>query len=248
MFAAAYDANAEDYHAHADRLVYRHLARPLAAALTPAAGPVLDVAGGTGAFGRQVGAVAALDISRCQLRYHPARWKVRGDAERLPFGADTFAVAGCAFGINHFPDAATAVREMARVAPMVGVITWKRPDPRPYLPRQAVEAAVRRRFSAAAVDSARVAEELGVRTGSVTAVRALLTGAGLVAQVSEVAVYIPWPGPTAFVDYRLGLTAAVAPGAASAEVRREAVAAVAKLDPEALTWRPWLVLGLGRRP
>src|SRR5262245_57822311 len=116
MFADTYDANAEDYREHADRLVYRYLPRPLAAALTPTAGPVLDVAGGTGALGRQVGAIAALDISERQLRHNPARLKVHGDAERLPFAADAFAAVGCAFGINHFPDAATAVREMARVA------------------------------------------------------------------------------------------------------------------------------------
>lgn len=248
MFADAYDANADHYRQHADPLVYRHLARPLAAALTPAVGPVLDVAGGTGAFGRQVGAVAALDISVRQLDHHPARFRVRGDAERLPFAADTFAAAGCAFGINHFPDAVMAVREMARVAPVVGVITWKHPESRPYLPRQAVEATVRRRFCAAAANSARVAEELSVRTGSVTAVRALLADAGLVAHVQEVVVHVPWPGPSAFVDYRLGLTGVVAVGAARAEIRREAVAAVAALDPAAFTWHPRLVLGVGRRP
>jgi ubiquinone/menaquinone biosynthesis C-methylase UbiE len=248
MFADAYDANADHYCQHAERLVYRHLARPLAAALIPAVGPVLDVAGGTGAFGRQVGAVAALDISARQLDHHPARMRVRGDAERLPFAADTFAVAGCAFGINHFPDAAMAVREMARVAPVVGVITWKHPESRPYLPRQAVEATVRRRFSAADAGSARVAEELSNRTGSVTAVRALLTDAGLVAHVQEVTVHVPWPGPSAFVDYRLGLTDVVPANAARAEIHREAVAAVAALDPDAFTWCPRLVLGVGRRP
>jgi SAM-dependent methyltransferase len=248
MFADAYDANAENYRVHADRLVYRHLARPLATALTPAAGPVLDVACGTGAFGRQVGAVAALDISMRQLGHHPAELRVRGDAERLPFAADAFAVAGCAFGINHFPDAATAVREMARVAPVVGVITWKHPEPRPYLPRQAVEATVRRRSCPATAAAARVAEELSARTGSVAAVRALLTGAGLVAHVREVVVHVPWPGPNAFVDYRLGLTSVAAASAVWAEIRQEAVTAVAALKPDALTWRPRLILGVGRRP
>jgi hypothetical protein len=128
------------------------------------------------------------------------------------------------------------------------VITWKHPESRPYLPRQAVEATVRRRFCAAAANSARVAEELSMRTGSVTAVRALLADAGLVAHVQEVVVHVPWPGPSAFVDYRLGLTGVVAVGAARAEIRREAVAAVAALDPAAFTWHPRLVLGVGRRP
>ncbi len=175
MFADFYDANADSYRRQAERLVYRHLARPLVAALTPVPGPVLDVAGGTGAFGRLVGAAAALDISARQLAHHPAGWRVCGDAERLPFRCDAFAVAGCAFGINHFPDAAAAVREMARVAPVVGLLTWKRPEARPYLPRQVVEALVQPRTCA----TARMAEELGVRAGSVDAVHELLAAAGL---------------------------------------------------------------------
>src|SRR2546430_17169484 len=141
-----------------------------------------------------------------------------------------------------------AVREMARVAPVVGVITWKHPECRPSRPGQAVEATVRRRFSGADASSARVAEELSIRTGSVTAVRALLTDAGLVAHVQEVTVHVPWPGPSAFVDYRLGLTGVVPANAARAEIHREAVAAVAALDPDAFTWHPRLVLGVGRRP
>src|SRR5262249_23871640 len=146
------------------------------------------------------------------------------------------------------PEAAPGARGMARVAPVVGVITWRHPEARPYLPRQAVEAAVRRRFCASTAYTSRVAEELSARTGSVTAVRALLTGAGLVAHVSEVVVHVPWPGPTAFVDYRLGLTSMVAASAARAEIHREAVAAITALEPEAMTWRPRLVLGVGRRP
>jgi ubiquinone/menaquinone biosynthesis C-methylase UbiE len=241
MFADVYDANAESYRSQADRLLYKHLARPLAEALAPLPGPVLDVAGGTGALGRLVGASVTLDISARQLRHHPARHRIHGDAERLPFRSDSFGVAGCAFGINHFPDAVAAVLEMARVAPVVGLLTWRRPDPSPYLPRQVVESLARPRACAVT----KVAEELGMRTGSVDAVRALLAEAGLKAQVQEVAVDVPWPGPERFVDYRLDL--ALAPAGARDDVRRRAVAAIAALDPAALRWRPRLVLGVGRR-
>jgi SAM-dependent methyltransferase len=242
MFADLYDANADSYRRQAERLVYRHLARPLVAALTPVPGPVLDVAAGTGAFGRLVGAAAAVDISARQLAHNPAGWRVCGDAERLPFRCDAFAVAGCAFGINHFPDAAAAVREMARVAPVVGLLTWKRPEASPYLPRQVVEALVEPRTCA----TARIAEELGVRAGSMEAVHELLAAAGLQPRVREVVVEVPWPGTAAYVEYRLGLT--VGRAAAKEKIRRQAVAAIGALEPAALRWQPQLVLGVGRRP
>jgi hypothetical protein len=241
LFADLYDQNADRYYTGADHLLYRHLAAPLAAALAPAGGPVLDVAGGTGAFGRLVGADTALDISVRQLRHHPARLRVHGDAERLPFPADTFAAAGCSFGINHFPDPAAAVREMARVAPVVGLLTWRRPEWRPYLPRQVVESLVWPRTCSAA----RIAEELGAGTGSTSAVRALLVGAGLDPSVCEVEVEVPWPGTELFVDYRLALTVGVP--VVKEQVRQEALAAVAALPPDALPWRPTLVLGVGTR-
>jgi SAM-dependent methyltransferase len=204
-------------------------------------GPILDVAAGTGAFGRLVDADAALDIAARPLRHHPAGWRIHGDAERLPFADDAFAGVGCSFGINHFPDPAAAVREMARVAPVVGLLNWRRPECRPYAPRQVVESLVRPRTCAAG----RIAEELGVNTGSVEAVRALLVGAGLQASVREVVVDVPWPGSGPFVDYRLGLSIGIA--AMKEQIRWEAVAAIAELDPAALVWRPTLVLGVGTR-
>ena len=94
-----------------------------------AGGPVLDVAAGSGALGRLLPVAVALDLSAAQLRHNPLGARLQGDAERLPFRDDSFAAAGCAFGINHFPDPAAAVAEMARVAPLVGVLTWARPEP-----------------------------------------------------------------------------------------------------------------------
>jgi SAM-dependent methyltransferase len=247
LFTEAYDAAAAGFAARADRLVYAHLARPLARALTGAGGPVLDVAAGSGALGRLLPDAVALDLSAAQLRHNPLPRRLRGDAERLPFRDDAFAAAGCAFGINHFPDPGAAVAEMARVAPLVGVLTWARPEP-PYRPKQAVMEVVARRAGSDRTAAGSVADELGERVGSAAAVRALLAGAGLRPQVEEVTVGLPWPGAAAFVDYRLATVGVAGLVDDPAAVRREAVAAVAALPPQDLPWRPRLVLGVGRRP
>ena len=91
---------------------------------------MLDVAAGAGAAGRHFHDSVALDLSMGQLRHNPARRRLRADAERLPFRADSFAAAVCMFGISHFPDPAAAASEMARVASVAGVTTWARPEPR----------------------------------------------------------------------------------------------------------------------
>jgi SAM-dependent methyltransferase len=250
LLTEAYDASAAGFAASADRLVYAWLARPLATALAEATagagGPVLDVAAGSGALGRLLPAAVALDLSAEQLRHNPAPVRLRGDAERLPFRDDCFAAAGCAFGINHFPDPGAAVAEMARVAPLVGVLTWTRPEP-PYLPKQAVMEVVARRAGRDRTAAGRLADELGERVGSPAAVRALLEGAGLRAQVAEAAVDLPWPGAASFVDYRLATVGVAGLVDDPAAVRREAIAAVAALPPSSLAWTPRLVLGVGRR-
>jgi hypothetical protein len=93
-----------------------------------------------------------------------------------------------------------------------------------------------------------LADELGERVGSPAAVRALLEGAGLGADVAEVEVDLPWPGAAAFVDYRLATIGIAGLVDDPAAVRREAIAAVAALPPDTLPWTPRLVLGVGRRP
>src|SRR4029453_16556117 len=110
---------------------------PLARALAGAGGPVLDVAAGSGALGRPLPGGVALDLSAAPPRHTPRAPPLRGPPNRLPFRDDSFAAAGSAFGINHFPDPGAALAEMARVAPLVGVLTWTRPEA-PYLPKQAV--------------------------------------------------------------------------------------------------------------
>jgi SAM-dependent methyltransferase len=246
LFAEAYDASAAGFARSADRLVYTYLARPLARALGEAAGPVLDVAAGSGALGRLLPAAVALDLSAAQLRHNPLPARLQGDAERLPFRDDTFTGAGCAFGINHFPDPGAAVAEMARVAPVVGLLTWVRPEA-PYRPKQAVHEVVARHAGSDRTAAGILADELGERVGSPEAVRGLLEGAGLGADVAEVEVDIPWPGAAAFVDYRLATVGVAGLVDDPAAVRREAIAAVAALPAETLPWAPRLVLGVGRR-
>jgi SAM-dependent methyltransferase len=246
LFAEAYDAAAAGFAASADRLVYAHLARPLAGALAGAGGPVLDVAAGSGALGRLLPDAVALDLSAAQLRHNPLAARLQGDAERLPFRDDAFAAAGCAFGINHFPDPGAALAEMARVAPLVGVLTWARPEA-PYRPKQAVMEVLARHAGSDRTAAGRLADELGERVGSPAAVRSLLEGAGLRPTVAEAAIDLPWPGAAAFVDYRLATVGVAGLVDDPAAVRREAIAAVSALPPETLPWSPRLVLGVGRR-
>jgi SAM-dependent methyltransferase len=246
LFAEAYDAAAASFARSADRLVYTYLARPLARALAGSPGPVLDVAAGSGALGRLLPAAVALDLSAAQLRHNPLAARLQGDAERLPFRDGAFAAAGCAFGINHFPDPGAAVAEMARVASVVGLLTWVRPEA-PYLPKQAVLEVVARHAGSDRNAAGILADELGERVGSPAAVLDLLEGPGLHADVTEVRVDLPWPGAAAFVDYRLATVGVVGLVDDPAAVRREAIAAVTDLPAETLPWSPRLVLGVGHR-
>ncbi len=133
---------------------------------------------------------------------------------------------------------------MARVAPLVGLLTWARPE-EPYAPKLAVMEVVTRHAGADRTVAGAVADELGERVGSPAAVQGLLAGAGLRPEVREVAVDLPWPGAAAFVDYRLATVGVAGLVDDLAAVRREAIAAVAALPREVLPWRPRLVLGVG---
>src|SRR5688572_730030 len=119
LVAEAYHRAAPTFARAADPFVYDTLAGLLAAAIDErlgrCSGPVLDVAAGSGAFGRRFRDVVALDVAAGQLAVNGAAIRVRADAEVLPFRDDSFAAAGCSFGINHLLDPAAAVREMARV-------------------------------------------------------------------------------------------------------------------------------------
>ncbi len=99
-------------------------ARPLLRWLGPLRGKrVLDVAGGDGYWAGQArrrGATAVcLDIAGHKLvrgrGYASAPMLVQGDALRLPFADGTFDAIMSVCAIEHFPDGAASLDEMARV-------------------------------------------------------------------------------------------------------------------------------------
>jgi SAM-dependent methyltransferase len=244
LIAASYERSASDFAQFADTLVYRHLAAPLAARLEGTAGTILDVASGTGALARLLERPVASDISHGQLVHNPVELRVVADAEGLPFRARTFAAAVCAFGINHFPDARAAVSEMARVGSVVGLTTWVRPEA-PYAPKEIVLDLVARHAGRSRTDAGDLVDELTKATGSVVAIETLLEGAGLSAEVREIAVEVPWPGSAQFVDYRMSTTGVTSMLDDHDAVRREAIAAVDALPHAELAWSPRLVVGIG---
>jgi ubiquinone/menaquinone biosynthesis C-methylase UbiE len=246
LIAAAYDRSAVEFAEYAAKLVYRHLSVPLAGRLRDLRGLVLDVAGGTGALAHQLDRVLTLDISLEQLLQNPVELKVVADAEALPFAADSFAASASAFGINHFPRPDRAVAEMARVAPIVGLATWARPDD-PYPPKQIVLDAVERHAGRSRTEAGDLIEEMTEATGSVSAIEKLLDGAGLTSEVEEITVEVPWPGADQFVDYRISMTGVLDAIEDVHELRAEVIAEIEELPAADLEWRPRLVVGLARR-
>src|SRR5262245_30384754 len=96
---------------------------------------VLDIATGTGhnalSFAPHVRQVVGLDLTApmlaeaCALASKRGINNVRffqGDSERLPFGNGTFDVVTCRVAPHHFPDVASAIREMARVCRAGGCV------------------------------------------------------------------------------------------------------------------------------
>jgi SAM-dependent methyltransferase len=249
LVGTAYDRAALALARSADPIVYRSLAGPLVDAVVDAlgspAGPVLDVAAGTGAFGSVFERVVAVDISAGQLLANPTPHRARAEAARLPFRDDAFAAVGCAFGINHLADPAPAVRDMARVAPVVAVSTWARPEV-PYAPKRIVQAALERQAGSSRSPLGVALDDLSGRVGSVQAVTELLVAAGVEPSVREVVVEIPWLGSEAFVDYRLAMPSS--PHVTDlAGLRADVAGAIAELSPDELLWRPRIVIGVGRR-
>ncbi len=245
--ASSYEASAPGFSRYADEHVYRHLAEPLAETLRSVKGVVLDIASGSGALARRLPEVVALDISWSILTSNDARDAVQADAEHLPFAGDSFVASASAFGINHFPQPERAVREMARVSPYVALLTWKRPEI-PYPPGEAVFGVIEHHCGRARSRTGEAVERMSTEVGSESALTALLSAAGLDATVTTISASVPWPGAEEFVDYRLSMLGSLASEADLPRLRRDAVAAVRALPPEALAWKPRLVLGLGRRP
>jgi ubiquinone/menaquinone biosynthesis C-methylase UbiE len=245
IIAASYDRSAAGFSDFADRLVYTHLASPLAAALARISGPILDVACGSGALGRLLEDVVETDISHAQLANNRLSRRVVADAERLPFADGAFAGAGCAFGINHFPDPTIAVKEMARVAGLVGLITWQRPD-EPFAPKEIVLETIAAHAGNVRTHAGELVEEMTQAMGSTRAVEELLAGGGLDPEVETIQVDIPWPGADAFIDYRLAMVGVLSLLPDPDAVRHEAKQRIEALPETRLAWRPRLVMGIGR--
>lgn len=211
LIAAAYDRSAADFAEYAAKLVYRHLSGPVAERLRDLPGLVLDVAGGTGALSHHLERVLTLDISRAQLLQNPVALKVVADAEALPFAPDSFAAAASAFGINHFPRPDTAVAEMARVAPVVALATWARPED-PYRPKKIVLDAVERHAGRARTAAGDLIDAMTDSTGSIPAITASI------ALPPARSTAIAWRIPTS--PFLLEMTIMVAPSATAAACRR----------------------------
>ena len=109
---------------------------------------VLDVATGTGIVARRAkrlmgpsGNVVGLDLNSSMLDIARTRtdgagidW-VRGDAQDLPYDADSFDVVFIQQGLQFFPDRVQAVRELYRVLKpcgRFGVSIWLGADHNPY--------------------------------------------------------------------------------------------------------------------
>ena len=250
LVARSYDQVAPRFAGAADQHVYRLLARPLVDAVTrlvdERSGPVLDVAAGTGAVGRHFAGSVAVDVSVEQLRRNGAPRRVRADGEQVPFRDGSFAAAVCGFGINHVANPAGLVREMARVAPVVAVSTWQRPELH-YAPKLAVSQVLARRSGRTRSSAGELLDGYGDAVGSVAAIVAVLEGVGLLAEVSVTEVEIPWPGVDAYLDYRLSMpTSARVPD--DAGLRAELREALLSLPAEALSWRPEIIVGVGQLP
>ena len=119
----AHDRIADSYHSFFVPIT-EHSAEPLLDAAGVRSGTrVLDVATGSGVVAghaamRQA-AVVGVDISPRMVslaaRLNPTCMFREADVESLPFPDAAFDAVVCAFGIGHFPDAASAVAECARV-------------------------------------------------------------------------------------------------------------------------------------
>lgn len=105
-----------------------HWRRVTAQAARPAGARVLDVAAGPGnvalaMLAEGAAEVIALDLSFEMLATGKRRWDgtdiglrwVNGDAQALPFPAQTFDAVTISFGLRNIPDPAAALSEFARV-------------------------------------------------------------------------------------------------------------------------------------
>lgn len=240
--AGAYDDSATSFAKLADRLVFRHLTAPLVALVPRGAERVLDVAGGTGAVARNFESAVCTDLSFGQLSNNEVIAKVQADAETLPFRDASFEAALCAFGINHFPEPARAVSEMERVAGVVGVLTWSRPEPEFFAPREIVIEELSRVAGRARTETGSEIDRMTDAVGNEAALREIFAEAGLDAEVRAIEVEVPWENTVDFVEYRLAMLGADKLTEEVEAVRTRAVQAIDRLPDVELRWRPHLLL------
>ena len=138
---AGWERAADPYHQH-----WGNLSRQSAEAMLDAAGiapgtRVLDVATGAGyvaaAAARRSAHAIGLDFSSAQVELARATFAGvefrQGDAEQLPFDANTFDAVVIGFGVNHLPHPERALLEAFRVLTSGGVLAftvWAAPRPR----------------------------------------------------------------------------------------------------------------------
>src|SRR5215210_2325791 len=115
------------------------MARGLLAAVSPGAGPVLEVASGTGFFSARLletlgpgGLVLGCDAGHAVLRVASAKKLaglrlVEADAHALPVRSGAFSAAYCNLGMQIFLEPERAVREMARALRSGGGLAYAIP-------------------------------------------------------------------------------------------------------------------------
>lgn len=100
------------------------LEQPLREALGP--GRLLNVGAGTGSYEPHDRPVVALEPSTVMIQQRPpsSAPAVRGAAEALPFPDRSFDVVMAVLTVHHWPDLATGLSELRRVAPRRVVLTF----------------------------------------------------------------------------------------------------------------------------
>jgi SAM-dependent methyltransferase len=138
---AGWERAAGPYHQHWGNLSRQSAEAMLDAAGVAAGAPVLDVATGAGyvaaAAARRGAHAIGLDFSDAQVELARATFAGidfrQGDAEYLPFDADTFDAVVTGFGVNHLPHPERAFSEAFRVlrsGRALAFTVWAAPRPR----------------------------------------------------------------------------------------------------------------------
>lgn len=202
---------------------------------------VLDVACGTGVVARQAaeivgqaGAVTGVDLNPAMLevaqeRASAIRWRV-GDAADLPFADNTFDVALCQSALFFFGDPARAVKEMARVVRVGGVVALQTYA---SLAQQPVYGPFVETVTRLAGDDARKLMGTYWSQGDLGELRSLVESAGLATTVADNNLgHVHFPSIEVFVHTEIQATplAARIDDATTLEILRETRQALAEYE------------------